>query len=164
MGLEVGPGEGSKITYSINKLKMNPLLLNQETHNTFISIAHSHFVIRNKSFRIGPGGECGASKIATLYSQLGSEAVQGGEAPYPFSYPFGRLRPWDQMPRADFKQQSPGVLFFFFFLILLKSSWFTMLCQFVPYNIVTQLYICFFIFFSIMAYDKILDIVPCVIQ
>ena len=71
MGLEVGPGEGSKITYSINKLKMNPLLLNQETHNTFISIAHSHFVIRNKSFRSGRGGERGATEIATLYSQLG---------------------------------------------------------------------------------------------
>lgn len=92
MGLEVGPGEGSKITYSINKLKMNPLLLNQETHNTFISIAHSHFVIRNKSFRSGQGGERGASEIATLYSQLGFRGCTGRRSPSPFSYPLWSVK------------------------------------------------------------------------
>lgn len=85
--------EGSKITYSINKLKMNPLLLNQETHNTFISIAHSHFVIRNKSFRSGRGGAQGQRNCYIVFTIGGSEAVQGEEAPYPFSFPFGPLRP-----------------------------------------------------------------------
>lgn len=83
MGLEVGPEEGRKITYNINKFKKNPLLLNQETHNTFISIAHSHCVIRNKSFRSGRGGELGASEIATLYSQLGFRGCTGRRSPPP---------------------------------------------------------------------------------
>ena len=94
MGLEVGPEEGRKITYNINKFKKNPLLLNQETHNTFISIAHSHCVIRNKSFRSGRGGELGASEIATLYSQLGFRGCTGRRSPPPpFFTPFGPLSP-----------------------------------------------------------------------
>lgn len=41
-----GPG-GSKITYSINKVN---LILNQETHSPFRTIAHSHVVVRNKKW------------------------------------------------------------------------------------------------------------------
>ena len=51
--------------------------------------------------------------------------------------------------------------------ILLKSSWFTMLCWFLLYSKVTQLYIYiyiyFFTWFSIMVYHRILNIVPCAI-
>ena len=41
-----------------------------------------------------------------------------------------------------------------------------MLCKFLLSSKVTQLYICifFFIFFSITAYHRILNIVPCAIQ
>ena len=49
---------------------------------------------------------------------------------------------------------------------LLKYSWFTMLCQSLLYSKVTQLYSyrhSFFIFFSIMVYHRILNIVPCAI-
>lgn len=71
------PG-GSKITYSINKAN---LILNQETHSPFISIAHSHVVVRNKSFRSGQDGErtAVASEDATLYSHSGSQALLGPE-------------------------------------------------------------------------------------
>lgn len=66
-----GPG-GSKITYSINKVN---LILNQETHSPLISIAHSHVVVRNKSFRSGRDGEraAAASEDTPLYSQSGSQ-------------------------------------------------------------------------------------------
>lgn len=66
-----GPG-GSKITYSINKVT---LILNQETHSPCISIAHSHVVVRNKSFRSGPDWECAAAagEDATLYLQSVSQ-------------------------------------------------------------------------------------------
>ena len=61
----------------------------------------------------------------------------------------------------------------FFFLtwwielyFLLKYGWFTMLHSFLFYSKVIHLYIyiCFFTFFSITVYHRILDIVPCAIQ
>ena len=60
-----------------------------------------------------------------------------------------------------------------FIIFLLKYSWFTMLCQFLPYSKVTQSYLCmyeyvytqthrpFLILLSILGYPKRLDIVPC---
>lgn len=93
MGLEVGPGEGSKITYNINKLKMNPLLLNQETHNTFISIAHSHFVIRNK-FQKWTGREARGQRNCYIVSTIGVQRLYRAEKPpLPFFTPFGPLSP-----------------------------------------------------------------------
>lgn len=71
---------------------MNPIL-NRETHSTFISIAHSHFVIRNKTFRSGRDGERGASEVPTLYSQLGFQGCTGGRGPLPFLTPFGPVNP-----------------------------------------------------------------------
>ena len=62
---------------------------------------------------------------------------------------------------------------FYFYLLkfiyyLLEYSWFTVLCQSLLYSKVTQLctYIHSFfkIFFSIMVYRRILNIVPCAIQ
>ena len=46
------------------------------------------------------------------------------------------------------------------------QSWITMLCSSLLYSKMTQLYTYtfFFIFFSIMVYNRILNIVPCVIQ
>ena len=54
----------------------------------------------------------------------------------------------------------------FIYLFILKYSSFTMLCQFLVYSKVIQLYIYtfFFIFFSIMVYYRTLNIVPCAIQ
>ena len=64
----------------------------------------------------------------------------------------------------------------FFFLILLKYSWFTMLCYFLLYSKVTQLYvyifvcvcvymyISFFVFFSITVCHRILNLVPCAVH
>ena len=64
-----------------------------------------------------------------------------------------------------------GVGFFFpfmtFIYFFLKYSWFAMLYWFLVYSKVVQLYIYiklfFFMFFSIIVYYKILNIVPCTI-
>ena len=55
------------------------------------------------------------------------------------------------------------IIFLNFILFLLEYSWFTVLCQFLLYSIVTQsyIYIHFFLLFSsIMFYPKRFDIVP----
>lgn len=95
MGLEVGPGEGSKIIYRINKTEPNTEP--RETRSTFISIAHSRFVIRNKFQKwTGRDGERGASasEVAPLCTQLGVEAGWGGGGPpFPFLTPFGPVNP-----------------------------------------------------------------------
>lgn len=88
MGLEVGPGEGSKIIYSINKTEPNTEP--RETHSTFISIAHSHFVIRNKFQKWTGRGSAGPApaKLLQCVHNWGSEAVWGGGGPpFPLSYP-----------------------------------------------------------------------------
>lgn len=96
-GLEAGPGEGSKVTYSINKTEPNTEP--RETHSTFISIAHSHFVIRNKFQKWterGEGGSAGPAPAKLLHCvhNWGSEAVWGGgRPPYPFLTPFGPFNP-----------------------------------------------------------------------
>ena len=61
-------------------------------------------------------------------------------------------------------QGSPTSVFFKY--IFLKYSWFTMLYWFLLYSKVIQLYmyIFLFIFFSIIVYYKILNIVPCALQ
>lgn len=92
--MRTGKGSGgSKIAHSINKVN---LILNQETHSPFISIAHSHVVVRNKSFRSGRDGERAAavSEDTTLYSQSGSQdllrpewGVCGRVLPSPVSFP-----------------------------------------------------------------------------
>ena len=62
---------------------------------------------------------------------------------------------------AESEEELKRFFFFLVFNILLKYSWFTMLCQFLLYSTVIQLYIhpFFFTFFSIMVYHKTLNIV-----
>lgn len=70
-----GPG-GSKITYSINKVN---LILNQETHSPFICIAHSHVVVRNKSFRSGQGARgCSQRRYYIIFTVRVPTPTQAG--------------------------------------------------------------------------------------
>lgn len=94
MGPEVGPGEGSKIIYSINKTEPNTEP--RETHSSFIPIAHSHFVIRNKFQNGRDRGARGQRRRScyAVYTTGGSEAVWGGgDPPFPFLTPFGPVNP-----------------------------------------------------------------------
>ena len=79
-------------TYNINILKW----IQDWTRrlSMFVCIAHNHFVIRNKSFRSGGDGGCGASKVIPLCSQLGFWGCAGRRSPpLPFLTHLGPVNP-----------------------------------------------------------------------
>ena len=101
--------------------------------------------------------------------RFGSQGVLGLFLQFPFFHYHpqvsGHFHSWPLINFPRLRNFLNKFYLFFLLLLLLRYSWFTMSCQSPLYSKVTitlnDSVILFYIFFSIMAYHRILNTLPC---